>query len=529
MTLAEIQFVLPDLRLAGAEIFLLAMACAVLIVDLFVKDAKRSLTYFLTQCGLLGTALISVLTNVALLALLLGGLFGPETAGRLTTHLIDMFGLPTQSLVNYTFSNMYVSDLLGGLLKLFVAIVMIVVLAYSRAYVLDRPHLARGEFYTLTLFATLGMLVMISASHFLTVYVGLELLSLSLYAMVALNRDSVQATEAAMKYFVLGALASGLLLYGMSMVYGATGTLEIPAVAARLFSGQGDRLILVFGVVFLVAGIAFKLGAVPFHMWIPDVYHGAPTAVTLIIASAPKLAAFAIIMRMLVNGLLLVSGDWQSMLLILAVLSMALGNFAAIAQTNLKRMLAYSAISHMGFMLLGLSVGVVGGDPRFAINAYSSSMFYMVTYVLTSAGAFGMILLLSRAGFESEEIVDFAGLNKRNPWLAAMMMMMMFSMAGIPFFVGFFAKFSVLQAVVAADYFWLAIAAVLFSLVGAYYYLRVVKVMYFDPPAADAPIHAPFNVRVLMSANGLAVALLGIFPQMLMSLCTFALMHSLLP
>ena len=270
-----------------------------------------------------------------------------------------------------------------------------------------------------------------------------------------------------MKYFVLGALASGLLLYGISMLYGATGTLEIPAMATRLFSGEANGIILAFGLVFVVAGIAFKLGVVPFHMWIPDVYHGAPTAVTLIIASAPKLAAFVIVMRVLVSGLLVVSKDWQNMLLILSVLSMAVGNFAAIAQTNIKRMLAYSAISHMGFMLLGLTVGVVGGDVRFAINAYSSSMFYIVTYVLTSAGAFGMILLLSRAGFESEELSDFAGLNKRSPWFAAVMMMMMFSMAGIPFFVGFFAKFSVLQAVVAAGHVWLAIAAVFFSLVGA--------------------------------------------------------------
>ena len=285
--------------------------------------------------------------------------------------------------------------------------------------------------------------------------------------MVALNRDSVVSTEAAMKHFVLGALASGLLLYGMSMIYGATGTLEISAVAERLFSGQANKTILGFGIVFLIAGIGFKLGVVPFHMWIPDVYHGAPTAVTLFIGSAPKLAAFAIVIRMLVNGLIVASADWQAMLIILSVLSMAVGNFAAIAQTNLKRMLAYSAISHMGFMLLGLITGVVGGDARFALNAYSSSMFYVITYVLTSAGTFGMIMLLSRAGFESDEIADFAGLNKRSPWFAAMMMMMMFSMAGVPFFVGFFAKFSVLQAVVAAGYLWLAIAAVFFSLVGA--------------------------------------------------------------
>lgn len=495
MTLAEMQFVLPDLRLASAEIFLLAMACVILIVDLFVKDKKRTVTFVLTQLTLVGAA-------------------------------IATFFMSTGQIL-YTFSNMYVSDLMGDMLKLLLYLTVMVVLFYSRSYIQDRPQMAKGEYYTLTLFATLGMMVMISANHFLTVYIGIELLSLSLYAMVALNRDSIPATEAAMKYFVLGALASGLLLYGMSMIYGATGTLEITAVAERLFNGQADKTILGFGVVFLVSGIAFKLGVVPFHMWIPDVYHGAPTSVTLFIASAPKLAAFAIVIRMLVNGLIVVSQDWQTMLIILSVLSMAVGNFAAIAQTNLKRMLAYSAISHMGFMLLGLVTGVVGGDARFALNAYSSSMFYVITYVLTSAGTFGMILLLSRSGFESDEISDFAGLNKRSPWFAAMMMMMMFSMAGVPFFVGFFAKFSVLQAVVVAGHLWLAIAAVFFSLVGAYYYLRVVKVMYFDPPANMARIQMPIDVKVLLSANGLAVALIGIFPNTLMWLCAVSLSRSI--
>jgi len=298
-------------------------------------------------------------------------------------------------------------------------------------------------------------------------------------------------------------------------------------LAARLFGGEGNAIILSFGLVFLIAGIAFKLGVVPFHMWIPDVYHGAPTAVTLFIASAPKLAAFAIVIRILANGLIVVSRDWQAMFIILSVLSMAVGNFAAIAQTNIKRMLAYSAISHMGFMLLGMATGVIDGDVRFIFNAYSSSMFYVVTYVLTSLGAFGTILLLSRAGFESDEISDFAGLNKRNSWYAAIMMMMMFSMAGIPFFVGFFAKFSVLQAVVAAGHLWLALAAVFFSLVGAYYYLRVVKVMYFDPPVSAVPIKASMDVKLLMSANGLAVALIGIFPNGLMMLCATSLTNSI--
>ena len=474
---------------------MLAMACLILIVDLFVKDKRRTVTFALTQLALVGAAIVTVMTS----------------SGQIL----------------YTFSNMYVGDLMGDLLKLAVYATVMVILFYSRAYVLDRPQMAKGEFYVLTLFATLGMMVMISANHFLTVYIGIELLSLSLYAMVALNRDSVSATEAAMKYFVLGALASGLLLYGISMIYGATGSLEISAVAERLYNGQANTTILAFGLVFLVSGIAFKLGVVPFHMWIPDVYHGAPTAVTVFIASAPKLAAFAIVIRMLVNGLIVASHDWQVMLLILSVLSMGVGNFAAIAQTNIKRMLAYSAISHMGFMLLGMVSGVVGGDARFALNAYSSSMFYVLTYVLTSAGTFGMILLLARAGFESEEISDFAGLNKRSPWFAAVMMMMMFSMAGIPFFVGFFAKFSVLQAVVASGNLWLAIAAVFFSLVGAYYYLRVVKVMYFDQPTSTEPISVTMDVKLLMSANGLAVALIGILPNGLMTLCAFALSRSL--
>jgi NADH-quinone oxidoreductase subunit N len=495
MTLAEMQFVLPNLRPASAEIFLLTMTCIILMLDLFIKDKKQTLTFVLTQLTLVGTAVVTFATSSGEIA--------------------------------YTFSNMYVGDLMGDLLKLLVYLTVIVVLFYSRGYILDRAQMVKSEFYTLTLFATLGMMVMISANHFLTVYIGIELLSLSLYAMVALNRDSVSATEAAMKYFVLGALASGLLLYGMSMIYGATGTLEITGVAERLYAGQANKTILVFGLVFLVSGIAFKLGVVPFHMWIPDVYDGAPTAVTLFIASAPKLAAFAIVIRVLVNGLIVLAQDWQMMLIILSVLSMAVGNFAAIAQTNLKRMLAYSAISHMGFMLLGLVTGVIGGDARFALNAYSSAMFYVVTYVLTSAGTFGMILLLARAGFESDQLDDFKGLNKRSPWFAAVMMMMMFSMAGVPFFVGFFAKFSVLQAVVAAGYLWLAIAAVFFSLVGAFYYLRVVKLMYFDQPADSAPIVAAVDMKVLMSANGLAVALIGIFPQGLMSLCAYSLLRSL--
>lgn len=489
------NFVVPDLLPAASEIFLAAMLLVILMVDLFVKDSRRTPTFLLTQLTLLGCAAIQVYTSTA-----------------------D---------ITYTFSNMFVDDMMADLLKLFVYMTMIVVLFYSRGYLFDRPTMNKGEYYVLALTATLGMMVMISANNFVTIYVGLELLSLSLYGMVAMNRDSVASTEAAMKYFILGALASGMLLYGMSMIYGGTGTLEITKIAETLYNAESNRTVLVFGLVFLVAGLAFKLGVVPFHMWVPDVYHGAPTTVTLLIGSAPKLAAFAIVMRLLVGGLITLAADWQDMLIVLSVLSMAVGNLAAIAQTSLKRMLAYSAISHMGFMLLGIVTGVVSGDARYALNAYSSSMFYVISYVLMSAGTFGMILLMARAGFEADNLDDYKGLNKRSPWFAAIMMMLMFSMAGVPFFIGFFAKFSVLQAVVAADYLWLAIVAILFSLIGAFYYLRVVKLMYFDAPEDETPIAAGLDMRLLISVNGLAVAVLGVFPQVLMSLCAYALLRSL--
>ena len=489
------NFVMTDLIAASAEIFVLAMACLILIVDVFVKDPKRTATFGLTIATLLGAAIVTFSTSSGEIA--------------------------------YAFSNLYVDDLMGDFLKLLLFLAIIVTLFYSRGYLLERPQLARGEFYILTLFATLGMMVMIAANSFITIYLGLELLSLSLYAMVAMNRDDVRCTEAAMKYFVLGALASGFLLYGMSLVYGATGSLELTKIAEAMYMQAANKTILVLGIVFIVAGLAFKLGAVPFHMWVPDVYDGAPTPVTMLIAGAPKLAAFAIVMRLLVNGMVTQAQDWQGMLVLLAVLSMGLGNLAAIAQTNIKRMLAYSAISHMGFVLLGMSVGVVGGDVRYAFNAYSSAMFYVVSYVLMSIGAFGMILLMARSGFESDQIDDFKGLNKRSPWFAAMMMVLMLSMAGIPFFVGFFAKFAVLQAVVAAERYYLAVAAVMFSLIGAFYYLRIVKIMYFDEPKDNTPIPAAFDMRVLMSLNGLAVITLGLFPQMLMSLCAFALVRSL--
>ncbi|WIM05658.1 MAG: NADH-quinone oxidoreductase subunit NuoN [Candidatus Nitricoxidivorans perseverans] len=495
------NFVMPDLYPALPEIFLLAMACAILLIDAFNVCAgriNRWLTPALALLTLSGCAVITYAT------------------------------MDGQTVL--TFSNMFVDDLLSDFLKLMLYIAVITVLVYSRGYLVAR-NLDKGEFYLLVLFATLGMMVMISASHLLTIYLGLELLSLSLYALVAIDRDSSRATEAAMKYFILGALASGLLLYGMSMVYGATGTLEIGGIAQSIYEGAANKGLLIFGLVFLVSGIGFKLGAVPFHMWVPDVYHGAPTPITLLIGSAPKLAAFAMTLRLLVYGLFDLAEQWQAMLMIMAVLSIALGNLAAIAQTNIKRMLGYSAISHMGFMLLAIMSGVVvgagGADRHFALNAYSSAMYYVVAYVMMSLGSFGMVLLLSRAGHEAENLDDFKGLNKRSPWFAAVMMILMLSMAGIPFFIGFFAKFSVLLAAVDAGYVAIVVFAVMFSLVGAFYYLRVVKLMYFDPPVDTAPIEAGIDMRILLSANGLGVALLGLFPNAIMALCAYALLHSM--
>jgi len=364
----------------------------------------------------------------------------------------------------------------------------------------------------------LGMMVMISAAHFLTLYLGLELMSLSLYAMVALQRDSDVAVEASMKYFVLGALASGLLLYGMSMIYGATGSLEINQVAVTVFSGHANRLILAFGLVFVVSAIAFKLGAVPYHMWIPDVYEGAPTAITLFIGAAPKLAAFAFAIRLLVGSLAAMWFDWRGMLVVLAVLSMIAGNVIAIAQSNIKRMLAYSTIANMGFMLMGFLTANV--------NGYSAAMFYTITYVLTTLVSFGIVLLLSRSGFEADRLDDFKGLNQRSPWYALMMLLVMFSLAGIPPTVGFYAKFAVIEAAVDVGLVWLAVVAVLMSLIGAFYYLRIVKLMYFDDPVDQAPLESRFDTRVLLSLNGLALLFFGVFPQQLMGMCVVALTHS---
>ncbi len=472
---------------AYAEIFLLVMVSVILIADLFTSGRTKTVTYLLVQLTLLGCSLITVATH--------------------------------QNGIAHLFHNMFVDDLMSDVLKLLSYLAVSMMLVYSRSYLLARG-LFSGEFLALVLFALMGMMVMISASHFLTLYLGLELLSLSLYAMVALQRDSATATEAAMKYFILGALASGLLLYGMSMLYGATGTLEVNAISAAIQHGVANKALLVFGLVFVVSGLAFKLGAVPFHMWVPDVYHGAPTAMTMLIGTAPKLAAFAFVMRILVDGLQPLMVHWSGMLAILAVLSMAVGNLSAIAQTNIKRMFAYSTIAHMGFLL----VGVLSGG----IEGYGSAMFYAVIYVLMSLGGFGMIMLLSREGFEADKLSDFKGLNQRSPWLAFMMLLLMFSMAGVPPTVGFYAKFSVLNAAVAAGHIPLVVMAVLFSLIGAFYYLRIVKLMYFDAPESHERIYMQPDSTLLISINGLAVLALGILPGTLMSVCAVSVQQSLL-
>ncbi len=481
------------------EIILLVMAIVIALVDLYVKSPRRTTTYVLT---LLTMGVVAYLQADA----------------------------ATQGQTFYSFGNMVVSDPMGGWLKCFAALAVMVTLVYGRPYAAERDMLRGGELFTLGLFALLGMFVMISGNNFLVLYLGLELLTLSSYALVALRRDSVVASEAAMKYFVLGALASGFLLYGLSMLYGATGSLDISTVFKAVASGQIKHQVLVLGLVFVMCGLAFKFGVVPFHMWIPDVYQGAPTVVTLMIGGAPKLAAFAMTIRLLAEGLLPLAIDWQQMMMVLAIGSLVIGNFAAIAQTNLKRMLAFSTISQMGFVLIGLLSGVVNGNTVSAANAYSSAMFYVVTYVLTTLATFGIILLLAREGFESEEIADLAGLNQRSPLYAGVMAVCLFSLAGVPPLVGFYAKLSVLQALIAsgqAGAIVLAVFAVMMSLIGAFYYLRVVKVMYFDAPITASTVSAGVDVRVVLSLNGALILILGLLPGGLMALCARAIVSTL--
>ena len=486
-----------DFALAAPEVLLLVMGLAILLIDAVSSDPGRRLTYWLTQ------ATLAALTVVSLVQWNAGAQGG-------------------------SFNGLYVVDGLSHLLKVASYLSLGFTLAYGRSYSQARDMLRSGELYALALFALLGQMVMISAGNLISIYLGLELMSLALYALIALRRDDVTATEAAMKYFVLGALASGFLLYGMSMIYGATGHLDLAEISRSVAAGQAGRMALVFGVVFLVAGLAFKLGAVPFHMWVPDVYHGAPTSVTLILGAAPKIASFAIVLRLLTEALHGLALDWQPMLLIMAVLSLAIGNLTAIVQTNFKRMLAYSTISHMGFVFLGLLSGVVEDQAAATGQAYGSALFYMLTYVLTTLSTFGLILLLSRKGFDCERISDLKGLNQRSPVLAGVLLVSMFSLTGIPPMVGFYAKLAVLQALVGAGYVSIAVVAVLFSLVGAFYYLRIVKMAYFDEPEGEV-LSAPSGVlpNGLMSLNGLAILALGILPGGLMALCVRAIETSL--
>jgi NADH-quinone oxidoreductase subunit N len=482
------------------ELLLLVMAMVIAMIDLFVTSPRRTVTYVLT--------LLTMGVVAALQA---------HDASSGTTV--------------YSFGNMVVSDPMGNWLKCFSTLSVFVTLVYGRPYAADRDMLKHGgELFTLGLFALVGMYVMISGNNFLVLYLGVELLALSSYALVALRRDNATASEAAMKYFVLGALGSGFLLYGMSMLYGATGSLDISTIFKAVSSGHINHRVLVLGLVFVVCGLGFKFGVVPFHMWVPDVYQGAPTVVTLLIGGAHKLAAFAMTMRLLVEGLMPLAIDWQQMLIVLSVASLLIGNLAGIAQTNLKRMIAFSTISQMGFVLIGLYSGVVNGNTASAANAYSSAMFYVVTYVLTTLAVFGIIMLLAREGFESEEIADFAGLNQRSPLYAGVMALCMFSLAGVPPMVGFAGKLSVLQALVASDQpgaIALATYAVLMSLLAAFYYLRVVKVMYFDAPLTASTVSAGKDVRVVLLINSGLLLVLGLLPGALMTLCARAIVTTL--
>lgn len=475
----------PNLVPVIPEIFVLSMACVVLLADVYKKESNRTLTYLLSQATLLGALILTVSLHT--------------------------------SATEFTFGGTFIKDAMGDVLKVFLYLVTFIAFLYSRQYLADRG-LLRGEYFVLGLFAVLGMMVMVSAYSLLLVYLGLELLSLCLYAMVAFNRDSRQCSEAAMKYFVLGALSSGMLLYGASLLYGVTGSLNITEIAQFISMGTDDptelvdkSVVMKLGIALLVVGIAFKLGSVPFHMWVPDVYHGAPTSVTLFLGTAPKIAAFGMIIRLLAEGVGGLHVHWQDMIVVLAMLSIAVGNVVAIAQANIKRMLAYSTISHMGFLLLGVLTGTADG--------YSSAMFYTLVYTIMGLAGFGMIILLSRAGYEADNLDDFKGLNGRSPWFAFMMLITMFSMAGVPPTVGFFAKLAVLQAAVHAGFVWLAVFAVIFSVVGAFYYLRIVKLMYFDKPTETAGMTCGPDMKLAMSVNGVAILFLGIFPGALLSLC----------
>jgi NADH-quinone oxidoreductase subunit N len=481
-----------DLFISLPEITVLGMAMFILILDLFLNKNNRPIIYGLAQFTLFAAAYLVW-----------------------DSHTLS---------IEHAYSDMFIDDPLSDVLKLGTLIGSSIMLVYTRQYMFVRK-LFTGEYYALLLFAIVGMMVMISGQSMLTIYMGLELLSLCVYALVAIDRDNPKATEAAMKYFVLGALASGMLLYGMSMIYGVTGSLDLATISAGLSQTQIDNPeivhnpVLILGLVFIVSGLAFKFGAVPFHMWVPDVYQGSPTAITILIGSVPKFAGFAMAIRLLVLGLYPLVVDWQGMLLIMAILSIAIGNITAIAQTNLKRMLAYSTISHIGFLLLGLMSG--------SLNGFASSMFYISAYVLMSLAGFGMILVLSRKGHEADLLDDLKGLNKRSPWTAFLMLITMFSMAGVPPTIGFYAKFTVLQAALQAGFVWIVVFAVLMAVIGAFYYLRIIKLMYFDEPTDTALIDAPLDARIVLSINALALLFLGLMPQGLMALSANAIFTSL--
>ena len=476
-----------DLNLMPAmpEIVLLSALGIVLLVDLWTSDKNPYITHVLSLIALVAAAAAQWLVWV------------PQSVS--------------------TFSGMYIADGMSQLSKMVMYAATFALFVYAKPYNQVRD-MFRGEFYTLTLFALSGMSVMVSAGHFLTAYIGLELLSLSLYAMIALRRDSADAAEAALKYFVLGALASGLLLYGISMVYGATGSLEFASVLANAYDGQANTWLLKLGLVFIVVAVAFKLGAVPFHMWVPDVYQGAPTSVAAFVGTVPKIAAVVFAFRILVTGLGTTVNDWTPMLAILAVASLLVGNLAAIMQSNIKRMLAYSTVSHMGFILLAFMAGAIG---------FTAGLYYAIAYVVMGLVGFGVLMLLSNEAFECEEISDLAGLNQRHAWYAFLMLLAMFSMAGIPPLMGFYAKFAVIKALLSQGFVWISVFAVVMSLIGAFYYLRVVKVMYFDKATHEQGIGSNTVAKVVLSVNALLLLLWGVMPQSVMEWCLRALENTL--